>query len=237
MGLNFPDIPGIGSVHFTGGFFYRWDGTKWISYHEGTSRDIKKLDNIAPLFDGSRTTFPLTTNGLTAAAGGAEKYLIVVGGIQQSAYADYETSLNSPAEITFFTPPESNLTFQGVSLTASSPNREADGGLNILDGSVTPIKLSTGGPGWSGVGTVYAQTFSGRGDRLTGVSSQFNAGVRIASAGVAIGIATQLNFIGAGNTFAFRSNALGDTTIDISIAGGGGGGGDASADITGSLFF
>ena len=46
------------------------------------------------------------------------------------------------------------------------------------------------------------------------------AGVGIQSAGAAIGVGiTQLNFIGAGNTFAVDGNK-----VDVSIAGGGGGG-------------
>ena len=56
-------------------------------------------------------------------------------------------------------------------------------------------------------------------------------GVGISSAGTQIGVGiTQLNFIGAGNTF-----ALNGTTVDVSIAGGGGGGGGSVAGIaTGS---
>ena len=56
--------------------------------------------------------------------------------------------------------------------------------------------------------------------------------IGIQSAGTAIGAGiTQLNFIGAGNTF-----AVDGTTVNISIAGGGGGGGITSLDITSSLF-
>ena len=56
-------------------------------------------------------------------------------------------------------------------------------------------------------------------------------GVGISSAGTQIGVGiTQLNFIGAGNTF-----ALNGTTVDVSIAGGGGGGGGTVSGIaTGS---
>ena len=57
-------------------------------------------------------------------------------------------------------------------------------------------------------------------------------GIGISSAGTTIGTGvTVLNFIGAGNTFAYLS---GDR-VDISIAGGGGGGG-AVLDITACLF-
>ena len=54
---------------------------------------------------------------------------------------------------------------------------------------------------------------------LSGVSTNLISAVGIQSAGLAIGAGiTQLNFVGAGNTF--KSDG---TTVDISIAGGGGG--------------
>ncbi len=65
------------------------------------------------------------------------------------------------------------------------------------------------------IGTLYA----------SGVSTSFVSAVGIQSAGLAIGAGiTQLNFIGAGNTF----EAVGNT-VNISIAGGGGGGGGGGA--------
>ena len=69
-------------------------------------------------------------------------------------------------------------------------------------------------------GVVTATTFSGSGANLTGVSTNFVTAIGIQSAGTVIGAGiTQLNFIGAGNTFAVNG-----TTVNISIAGGGGGG-------------
>ena len=49
----------------------------------------------------------------------------------------------------------------------------------------------------------------------------FNIGIQSAGVDVATGVVTALNFIGAGNTFAYDSTSK---TVDISIAGGGGGG-------------
>ena len=64
---------------------------------------------------------------------------------------------------------------------------------------------------------------SGNGGGLTGVSTNFVSAVGIQSAGTVIGVGiTQLNFIGAGNTF-----AVSGTTVAVSIAGGGGGGAGA----------
>ena len=49
----------------------------------------------------------------------------------------------------------------------------------------------------------------------------FNIGIQSAGVDVTTGVVTALNFIGAGNTFAYDSTSK---TVDISIAGGGGGG-------------
>ena len=59
---------------------------------------------------------------------------------------------------------------------------------------------------------------------ITGVTSVTGAMIGIQSAGVNIGAAKTLNFIGLGNTFAVDGE-----TIDVSIAGGGGGGGLGTA--------
>lgn len=73
-------------------------------------------------------------------------------------------------------------------------------------------------------GVVTASTFAGDGSELTGVSTNFTASVGIQSAGLTIGVGiTQLNFVGAGNTFAVNGS-----TVDISISGSGGGGSGVS---------
>jgi len=88
-----------------------------------------------------------------------------------------------------------------------------------LTGSATTAQGLTGTPNIS-VGVVTATSFSGSGSELTGVSTNFVTAIGIQSAGTVIGAGiTQLNFIGAGNTFAVNG-----TTVNISIAGGGGGG-------------
>lgn len=68
-------------------------------------------------------------------------------------------------------------------------------------------------------GVATATIFSGSGSGLTGISTNFVSAVGIQSAGTVIGAGiTQLNFIGAGNTFVVNGN-----TVDISIQGSGGG--------------
>jgi len=59
----------------------------------------------------------------------------------------------------------------------------------------------------------------------------FNLGIQSTGTNVTTGVITALNFIGAGNTFAYNA---GTKTVDISIAGGGGGGvGEPTGDVDG----
>ena len=378
MALNFPNNPTIGDIYTdtTSGFSYEWDGTVWQSYTASSSKNISIIDDISGSFNGTLDTFALAVSGTALTPANAQQLRIVLGGVVQEPLTDYTVS---GSNITFTTPPTGGLTFSGVSLgpavAVSVPG----------DGTVTPPKLSTGGPSWNGSGdvlvsgivtassfvgnltgtattateatnftvtannstnetvypvfvdgatgtqgaetdtslsynpstniltagtfsgsgsnltslnasnissgtigdaylpatissditgnaatatdatnftvsannstdeTVYpvfvdgatgsqgaetdtslsynpstniltAGTFSGSGDNLTGISTNFVSAIGIQSAGVAIGAGiTQLNFIGAGNTF-----AVDGTTVNISIAGGGGGGGELS---------
>ena len=87
--------------------------------------------------------------------------------------------------------------------------------------NIDSVGLITARKGIISSGVVTATSFTGAGSGLTGVSTNFVSAVGIQSAGTVIGVGiTQLNFIGAGNTF-----AVSGTTVDISIAGGGGGSG------------
>ena len=89
--------------------------------------------------------------------------------------------------------------------------------------NIDSVGLITARKGIISSGVVTATSFSGAGSGLTGVSTNFVSAVGIQSAGTVIGVGiTQLNFIGAGNTF-----AVSGTTVAVSIAGGGGGGGGA----------
>ena len=64
---------------------------------------------------------------------------------------------------------------------------------------------------------VSTQTISGE----LNVTGGINIGIQSTGTDIATGVVTALNFIGAGNTFAYESSSK---TVDISIAGGGGGG-------------
>jgi len=114
--------------------------------------------------------------------------------------------------------------FDVADVINTTGNQTIDGNLTVVDLTARHINSS---------GIVIATSFSGSGSGLTGVSTNFVSAIGIQSGGTVIGAGiTQLNFIGAGNTFAVNG-----TTVDISIQGGGGGGGGiTSLDITSSLF-
>jgi hypothetical protein len=158
-----------------------------------TSGNYLKLDDISSQFNGSLTTFNLTSGGQAFYPGSPYSILVSLAGVIQEPESAYTINEN---QITFATAPAALDDFfcivLGVALGIGVPG----------DGTVTEAKLAAG-----------------------------IRGVGISSAGTQIGVGiTQLNFIGAGNTF-----ALNGTTVDVSIAGGGGGGGGTVSGIaTGS---
>jgi hypothetical protein len=115
------------------------------------------------------------------------------------------------------------------SLTVSG-NLSIGGTLTYEDvTNIDSVGLITARKGIISSGVVTASSFTGAGSGLTGVSTNFVSAVGIQSAGTVIGVGiTQLNFIGAGNTF-----AVSGTTVAVSIAGGGGGGGAFTTSVTG----
>jgi len=157
-----------------------------------TSGNYLKLDDISSQFNGSLTTFNLTSGGQAFYPGSPYSILVSLAGVIQEPESAYTINEN---QITFATAPAALDDFfcvvLGVALGIGVPG----------DGTVTEAKLAAG-----------------------------IRGVGISSAGTQIGVGiTQLNFIGAGNTF-----ALNGTTVDVSIAGGGGGGGSVAGIATGS---
>ena len=130
---------------------------------------------------------------------------LIIGGANLNATTGISTilALNVTGNVSI----AGTLTYQDVTNVDSLGIGTFRAGINVSGGQVdvgSNIKL-----GNAGVAT--ATLFSG--------ASQ----IGIQSAGTQIGAGiTQLNFIGAGNTF-----AVSGTTVDISIAGGGGGGAGA----------
>ena len=94
----------------------------------------------------------------------------------------------------------------------SHPNM---GGRIYIGNSGSSIEIST-----SGVGTVTIAS------GIVSATGGYNIGISSASSVITTDPVKTLNFIGAGNTFAYNAST---DTVDISIAGsGGGGGGDGS---------
>ena len=82
------------------------------------------------------------------------------------------------------------------------------------DGTVTANSIDTGNINSSGI--VTASSFSGSGANLTGTAPNLNAAVGLSSNGESVGTATQINFIGSGNTISIDGNTA---TVNIRGAG------------------
>jgi len=141
MALNFPDSPSLNQVYTdtTAGVSYQWDGYVWKSYSPSSPSEIKVLDDISGSFNGSTQTFALASSSTTITPGNAQQLRVTLGGIVQEPGVDYTVS---GSNITFTTPPSALLDCSIVSL---GPKLSVE----IADGSVTPVKLSTGGPSWN----------------------------------------------------------------------------------------
>jgi len=145
--INFPDNPSLNQEYSDKGFTYKWNGTVWISVGISTTRisNIREIDDIKSSFNGSTTQFPLKVGGANVTPVTAQQLIIVIGGVIQDPNQDYSLS---GANIVFSTAPANGLSFTGTILGTDLP-------LNtIADDSVTPAKISTGGPSWAADGTV-----------------------------------------------------------------------------------
>lgn len=147
MALNFPDSPTLNQIYTdsTSGFSYQWNGSVWISSSSSTTSNIQELDDISGSFNGVTTTFALTVSGSAVSPATTNQLLISVGGVMQNPTNDFYIS---GSNIIFTDAPQAGLTFFGILLGTALP-------LNtIADGSVSPSKLSTGGPVWTTSGNV-----------------------------------------------------------------------------------
>jgi hypothetical protein len=147
MALNFPDSPTLNQIHTdtTSGFSYQWDGVVWQSYSPAASKNIRVVDDISGSFDGVTDNFSLSVLGESLTPSNAQQLRVVLGGIVQEPLTDYTVS---GSNITFTTPPTGGLDCSIVSLGPAVPVSVPG------DGTVTPVKLSTGGPYWNTDGDV-----------------------------------------------------------------------------------
>ena len=156
---------------------------------ELTSGNYLKLDDISSQFNGSTTTFNLTSGGNIFYPGSAYSLLVVLGGVVQE--------------------PESAYTINQYQITFASAPGASDDFFCIVLG----VALGVGVPADGTVSTAKLQDSSVTFDKIAPAAR----GVGIQSGGVVIGAAvTQLNFIGAGNSFSYNA---GNNTVDINIGG------------------
>ena len=145
--INFPDNPSLNQQYSDKGFTYKWNGTVWVSVGISTTRisNIREIDDISSSFNGSTTQFALKVGGSNVTPVTAQQLIISIGGVVQNPNDDYSLS---GANIVFSTAPASGLDFFGTILGT-------DLSLNtITDNTVTPAKISAGGPSWATDGTV-----------------------------------------------------------------------------------
>ena len=145
--INFPDNPSLNQEYSSNGFRYKWNGTVWVSVGISTTRvsNIREVDDISSGFNGSTTQFGLAIGGTGVAPVTNQQMIVSLGGVIQNPGQDFNVS---GSNIIFTVAPASGLTFFATILGT-------DLSLNtITDASVTPAKMSAGGPSWSGDGTV-----------------------------------------------------------------------------------
>ena len=133
-----------------------------------TQGNFIKLDDLQSQFDGSKTTFTLTTGGKSFKPGTANALLVSLGGVIQEAVTSF-TVVDD--QITFSNPPTADaqifIIALGSSVTIPTP----------ADGSVDATKLNGNFGEYSGIGTIImtgivsATSIRGSGALLTGVSA------------------------------------------------------------------
>ena len=133
-----------------------------------TSGNFIKLDDLQSQFNGTKTTFNLTSGGSAYTPGSASTLLISLGGVIQEAGSAF--TLNQD-EITFSNPPTADANIfiiaLGNSVSVGTP----------ADNTVTQRQLSDNLGEYSGIGTIIltgivsATSLRGSGALLTGVSA------------------------------------------------------------------
>ena len=133
-----------------------------------TQGNFIKLDDLQSQFDGSKTTFNLTTGGSSYTPGSANALLVSLGGVIQEVGTSFTVSND---QITFSNPPTADaqifIIALGNSVSVGTP----------ANGTVDATKLNTSFGEYSGIGTVIlsgivsATSFRGSGALLTGVSA------------------------------------------------------------------
>ena len=133
-----------------------------------TQGNFIKLDDLQSQFDGSKTTFNLTTGGKSFKPGSANALLISLGGVIQEVGSAFTVNND---QITFSNPPTADANIfiiaLGNSVTIGTP----------ADSTINATKLNANFGEYSGIGTIImsgivsATSVRGDGRFLTGVSA------------------------------------------------------------------
>ena len=133
-----------------------------------TQGNFIKLDDLQSQFNGTKTTFNLTTGNKSYTPGSANALLVSLGGVIQEVGTSFTVSND---QITFSNPPTADaqifIIALGNSVSVGTP----------ADGTVDATKLNTSFGEYTGVGTfivagiVSATSIRGSGALLTGVSA------------------------------------------------------------------
>ena len=168
-----------------------------------TQGNFIKLDDLQSQFDGSKTTFNLTTGGKSFKPGSANALLISLGGVIQEAGSAFTVNND---QITFSNPPTADANIfiiaLGNSVTIGTP----------ADGTINATKLNANFGEYSGIGTIImsgivsATSVRGDGRFLTGVSAgKFISETAGISTNTSVGINTATvddnDLTGIGNSF------------------------------------
>jgi len=188
-----------------------------------------KLDDLQSQFNGSTTTFNLTSGGTAFYPGSAFSILVSVAGIVQEPESAYQINQN---QIIFATAPLSSDDFfcivLGVPLAVGVAGNSTITGTQLSK----PFNYNDGHLFFDSVNnrlginsTTPRQELDVLGNAIVSGIITATGGIQaigIFSGGTAVhtGVITALNFVGTGNTFAVVGNR-----IDVSISGGSGGGG------------
>ena len=133
-----------------------------------TQGNFIKLDDLQSQFNGTKTTFNLTTGGSSYTPGSANALLVSLGGVIQEVGTSFTVNND---QITFSNPPTADaqifIIALGNSVSVGTP----------ADGTITATKLNSAFGEYTGVGTfivagiVSATSIRGSGALLTGVSA------------------------------------------------------------------
>lgn len=183
---------------------------------------FKKLDNLAPLFDGVTTTFSLTSGGENVIPGTAQNLMISISNVIKDPGNAFTVSNHL---ITFSTAPLVTDTFFGMMFgEVGNVNTVTDGSVNLTTKVAGILPLNNGGTGGTSLKTVNGNDIVGSGDistNLTYVDISTTSGTVYAKTMVGISNAAQTNLTldtsivdGSIFTISIKNSRL-DNTLNI----------------------